>query len=163
MLLTTTLLGRCKSIAKINIAKGVDITLWDRWEIKKGISTLEDFVKYYKDKYQLEVSGICQDGRMVYMALMPGSAKKLPMKMRELLRHTEDQKYSDLVVSFTDADGKDVTEAPVIRFYHRKKSSSSSSSSSSKSDKHKSGGGKDGKDDKHKHKHKHKSSKDKAK
>ena len=109
------------SAQKIPITEEVSVTLWDRWEVKKGVSTLQDFVKHFATTMKLTVVGVAKrDGKMVYMSALPMYKKKLPKKMRELLGQKDGQKYCDLVVTFYDADGQQVKNAPVVRYFFRK-------------------------------------------
>lgn len=40
---------------KTKITEGVYFTLWDRWEVREGDITLQEFCQYFDDKYKLKV------------------------------------------------------------------------------------------------------------
>lgn len=108
-------------VQETQLTKSLTATMWDRWEVKKGVSTLQDLVEHFKEKKGLEVMGVCQkDGKMIYMSVLPMYKSKLGMKMRTLLSQQDGEKYRDLVVTFRDEDGEQVKNAPVVRYYFRR-------------------------------------------
>ena len=106
---------------KKEICKGVTVSIWDKWEIKKGVSTLQDMVDYFKKNYNLTVNGVFRDAKMVYVDMFPHHQSRLQQKIRELVpKDSPKAKYVDLLVSFTNANGEEVCDAPVVRYYYRK-------------------------------------------
>lgn len=53
---------------------------------------------------------------MVYVPMFPGHAKRKPNKMSVLLKRKE-EKYEDLIVTFQDEKGEDISGPPVRFFY----------------------------------------------
>jgi len=100
---------------KTIISKDLSFTLWDRWDVR-GDMTLEQFVKHFKSKYNLTVTGVFQDTAMVYVPMFPGHKKRLPSPMSVLLKNPNGQKYIDLIVSFADDAGSDVN-GPSVRYF----------------------------------------------
>lgn len=65
---------------RIPITKTAFYTLWDKWEVKGGDLTLQQFMDWFFDKWKLKVSGVFQGTSIVYAPFFPAHAKKLPQK-----------------------------------------------------------------------------------
>lgn len=101
---------------KKNVA-GVDITLWDRWDIQGTPDmTLGDFLKTFKDTYTLEPSGVFHNSAMIYVPFLPAMAKKMDKKMCKLLKFEKGEEYVDLTVTFEGKDGQE-DAGPPVRYY----------------------------------------------
>jgi len=99
------------------IGTNLEITLWDKWEVKLGPNcTIKDFLAYVKQKWKLTVTGILQGKVMVYIEFYPDHDKRLPKKMSNFVKFEEGKVYADLVITFEDAEGNEV-EGPPIRFW----------------------------------------------
>jgi len=101
---------------KIPITKNTWYTLWDKWELKEGDMTLQQFIDWFKKKWQLNVNGVFHEVAMVYMSVIPGHGSRLPKKMRDLVKHDPEHKYVDLIVTFADDNDVEVT-APTVRYF----------------------------------------------
>jgi len=77
--------------------------------------TVNEFCNIWKNKYNLQVTGIFHDVAMVYLSVLPNHKPRLTKKLSELLKGVIEP-YVDLIVTFADKDGKDVS-GPTIRFY----------------------------------------------
>eukprot|EP01121_Diplochlamys_sp_Union-15-3_P009370 TRINITY_DN2560_c0_g1_i1.p1 TRINITY_DN2560_c0_g1~~TRINITY_DN2560_c0_g1_i1.p1 ORF type:complete len:1039 (-),score=203.29 TRINITY_DN2560_c0_g1_i1:40-2991(-) len=89
-------------------------TVWDRWEVK-GDLTLQEFIDHFKKVYNLTVTGVFQEVKMVYVAIMPMHKKRLPQKMSALVKGDE---YVDLIVSF-DSEKGDNVNGPIVRYWFK--------------------------------------------
>jgi len=94
-------------------------TLWDSWDVKEGDITLENFINYFQHKYNLTVAGVFKGAIMVFVPIFPGHLKRKPQKMGTLLKRKPNEKYEDLIVTFTDEKDQDVS-GPPIRFWYEK-------------------------------------------
>jgi hypothetical protein len=65
---------------KIPITKSSSYTLWDKWEVNEGDLTLQQFMDWFKQKWNLRVNGVFHEVTMIYMSFMPAHAKRLPTK-----------------------------------------------------------------------------------
>lgn len=105
----------------------VEWTLWDRIEIKgaKGDSemTLEEFLQYFKEKLQLDITMLSYDVAILYSFFMNASKVKERMKMplSEIAQTASKKKIRPGVRSLvldiccTDKDGEDV-DVPYIKY-----------------------------------------------
>ena len=65
---------------RIPITKSAAYTLWDKWEVKGGDLTLQEFMDWFGKKWNLKVNGVFQGTSMVYAPFVPAHAKRLPQK-----------------------------------------------------------------------------------
>lgn len=102
-------------------------TLWDRFDINEGRDiSLEEFLKLFQDRYNLEVSMISCGVTMVYSPFTSAAKLKdrMPMPLSDVaksvgkLEFAPSQKYLVLEVCCNDAEGEDV-EVPYIRYKFR--------------------------------------------
>jgi len=100
---------------KSKVTDDIFFTLWDRWDVRLGDITLTQFIEYFKNKYDLQVTGVFQETSMVYVPLVPMHRKRLPQKMSQLLKNPSGYKYIDLIVSFS-RNGEDIA-GPGVRYY----------------------------------------------
>jgi len=98
------------------ITKDVEITIWDKWDIRDGTMRLQEFVDHFKKKYNLEVTGVFQGVQMIYVPIMPGHNKRLNRMVCKLIEIEKGAKYVDLIVTFENEDGEDV-HGPPVRFW----------------------------------------------
>lgn len=99
------------------ITKETYFTLWDRWDVAEGDLLVEEFVKYFADKYKLTVTGIFQGVVSLYIPVMPMHKSRLKKKLSSLLKNVPSgQNYVDLVVSFEDDKGEEAA-GPAVRYF----------------------------------------------
>jgi len=93
----------------------LSVTLWDKLEIQGNSSTtLQDFLDKMKIKYQLEVTMVVQDSRMVYVPIMPGHKNRLPKNMTSLVKNPDSSGAVLLsVTAAAEGDEEDLTVPPV--------------------------------------------------
>ncbi|KAH3830157.1 hypothetical protein DPMN_103395 [Dreissena polymorpha] len=105
---------------KTVIKEGLSYTSWDIWEVQGNRNfTLQDFMDTLKVKMGNAVNFVGQGTKGVYMGFMPTHNKRLTEKMSKLLKHTEGQKYDDLVVSFESTmDDEDIGGPPIRYFFN---------------------------------------------
>lgn len=102
---------------KIPIIGSAFYTLWDSWTVKDPTMTLQDFFKFFKTKYGLDVTGVFKGVHSVYLSVMPQHKARLPKKLVELLPPSQNkEEYVDLTVTFADENDEEV-EAPTVRFW----------------------------------------------
>ncbi|CAG5125849.1 unnamed protein product [Candidula unifasciata] len=115
--LPVILLSEPGPVTKTVLREGLSVTIWDKWEIRGSPAfTLQNFIDQCKEQFGFEASSVVQGVKIVYMPFMPGHAKKLPLLMKDLLKPSPGQKYTDLIVSFDNDDGDDVP-GPPVRYY----------------------------------------------
>eukprot|EP00090_Calanus_glacialis_P011422 TRINITY_DN1982_c0_g1_i4.p1 TRINITY_DN1982_c0_g1~~TRINITY_DN1982_c0_g1_i4.p1 ORF type:complete len:439 (+),score=177.12 TRINITY_DN1982_c0_g1_i4:87-1403(+) len=104
--------------AVTKLSPGLAVTLWDKLEIQGDSSTtLQHFLDMMKKKYQLEVTMVVQDSRMVFVPIMPGHKKRLPKLMSSLVKNPDSQGAVTLsVTAAADGDEEDLTVPPVRYF-----------------------------------------------
>jgi len=85
------------------ITEKFSYTLWDSWEVKEGDITLDEFIKFFQNKYDLTVAGVFKGAIMVFVPMFPGHLKRKPQKMSVLLKRKPTDKYEDLIVTFTSS------------------------------------------------------------
>merc|ERR1739838_849889 len=93
----------------------LSVTLWDKLEIQGDSSTtLQDFLDMMMKKYQLEVTMVVQDSRMVYVPIMPGHKNRLPKMMTSLVKNTDSTGTVLLsVTAAAEGDEEDLSLPPV--------------------------------------------------
>jgi len=101
---------------KKKLVGNVTYTLWDSWEVKEGDITLLQFLEYFEKHKSLKVGGVFKGAIMIYVPLFPGHEKRKKEKMRTLLKPKADAKYEDLILTFSDESGEDIS-GPPIRFW----------------------------------------------
>lgn len=106
---------------KTYITKDTYFTVWDTWEVKEGDITIEELVSYFKKKYSLTVTGIFEDVKVIYAALMPLHKGRLKKKLSSFIKGVDlkKQNYVDLIVSFENESGNAV-DGPTVRFFIEK-------------------------------------------
>jgi ubiquitin-activating enzyme E1 len=99
-------------------------SLWDRIDINIGDITLDEFLKYFQDKFKLTVNMLSHNNSMLYYSFGAGTKKvkeRLPMRMTELVQNVGQiqlkpkEKYLILEVVANDDDAQDV-DIPYVRF-----------------------------------------------
>jgi ubiquitin-activating enzyme E1-like protein 2 len=58
------------------ITDNISYTLWDRWDVKEGDITLEQFINYFHHKFNLVVGGVFKGAAMVYGNKQTNKKKK---------------------------------------------------------------------------------------
>lgn len=93
----------------------ISVTLWDKLEIQGNSSTtLQDFLDMMKIKYQLEVTMVVQDSRMVYVPIMPGHKNRLHKAMTSLVKNPDSSGTVLLsVTAAAEGDEEDLSLPPV--------------------------------------------------
>ncbi|KAF9580912.1 SPS-sensor component ptr3 [Lunasporangiospora selenospora] len=97
-----------------------EFTLWDRFDIEGNV-TLREFIKYFKDKHELDIAMVSSGVSMLYTSFMPAKKKeeRLDMKFTTLVETVSKKPIAAHVKAFTvevmayDRDGEDV-EVPYV-------------------------------------------------
>nr|BAN21049.1 ubiquitin-activating enzyme E1 [Riptortus pedestris] len=97
-------------------------TLWDRFEVQ-GEMTLKEFIDYFKDKHQLEITMLSQGVCMLYSFFMAKNKleDRLNLPMSEVVRKVSKKRLEPHVKALVfelccnDTDGNDV-EVPYVRY-----------------------------------------------
>ncbi|XP_071498868.1 ubiquitin-like modifier-activating enzyme 6 [Diadema antillarum] len=109
---------------RTTLREGLSYTEWDRWTVKGTPDfKLQDFNKYFKTTYDLDVSMVAIGAKVIYLPIMPGHAKRLKHKMVDLIKVEPGVKYVDLTTSFEqlekeeEEEGEDLGVPPIRYFF----------------------------------------------
>ena len=114
-------------VAKTKLTETLEVTLWDRWEVKKGKDVkLKDVIKYVEDTYQgLEVRDVLKGNAPLYFhAIMNAQGKEaekektLDSKVADLVGLDSEDKYVDISVTCVrkgDSDEQILSGVPPVR------------------------------------------------
>ncbi|TDH70555.1 hypothetical protein CCR75_005484 [Bremia lactucae] len=100
-------------------------TAWDRLEVDRGDMTLKDFLAWFKEEYDAEVSMLSYGVTILYAMYSAKSRSKerMAMKISDLVRTVtkksidKNLKYLILEVCAMDSEGEDV-ELPYVRYHY---------------------------------------------
>ncbi|GMF48601.1 unnamed protein product [Phytophthora fragariaefolia] len=101
-------------------------TAWDRLEVDRGDMTLKEFLAYFENEYDAEVTMLSYGVTILYAMYSQKSRSKerMAMKISDLVRTVTKKpidpklKYLILEVCAMDADGEDV-ELPYLRYHYK--------------------------------------------
>lgn len=99
-----------------------EFSLWDRFELE-GELTLRQFLEYFKEKHNLEITMLSQGVCMLYSFFMPTSKReeRMDIKMSEVVKKVSKKRLEPHVKALVfelccnDIDGNDV-EVPYVRY-----------------------------------------------
>ncbi|KAJ1967860.1 E1 ubiquitin-activating protein [Dispira parvispora] len=103
----------------------VEFSLWDRFDVK-GDLTLKEFMDYFQDKHELEITMLSCGVSMIYSFFMPKKKleERMPMKMSKLIELVSKKPIPPHVkavvveMCVNDREGEDV-EVPYVRLVLR--------------------------------------------
>jgi len=104
-----------------------EFTLWDRFEMDAEV-TLREFMDYFKNKYNLQITMLSQGVCMLYSFFLPPAkaAERMDMGMKELVEYVSKKPIEPRVKSLVfelccnDTTGEDV-EVPYVKYNLAKK------------------------------------------
>jgi len=99
------------------LSPGLSVTLWDKLEVQGNTTTtLQNFLDIMQQKYQLEVTMVVQDSRMVYVPFMPGHKARLPKLMSSLVKNLDISGAVTLSVTAASAGEEEDMTIPPVRY-----------------------------------------------
>jgi len=116
-------------LIKTKLTDKIEVTLWDRWDVKLGKHIkLNEVIKYIEDTYEgLEVRDVMRGNTPIYFsAIMNATGKEsekektLNEKIFELVGAESDDRYVDLTLTFVkkgDTEEKILSGVPTVRVY----------------------------------------------
>lgn len=101
-------------------------TLWDRFEVDQEM-TLSEFLQYFKDKHNLEITMISQGVCMLYSFFQPKAklAERMSMTMSDVVRKVSKKQIAPyeralvFEICCNDEEGEDV-EVPYVNYIMHK-------------------------------------------
>lgn len=121
--------GEPGPLAKVKLLEGLEVSLWDRWEVKDAKNmTLKAFIAHIEDKYQgLEIRDVMRGNQPIFFhAIMNASGKEqekkkvLESKLKPLTESDSDDLYVDLGITCIrkdDAEAKILNGVPTVRVF----------------------------------------------
>jgi len=99
-----------------------EFSLWDRFEVN-GEMTLQEFLDYFKEKHQLEITMLSQGVTMLYAFFMPKAklSERLNMPISKIVEQISKKEISGhvkalvLEICCNDKDGNDL-EVPYVKY-----------------------------------------------
>jgi hypothetical protein len=116
-------------VIKTKLTEDIEVSLWDRWEVKEGKHVkLNEVIKVIEKRYKgLEVRDVMRGNAPIYFhAIMnaPGKEKEkekvLNSKVADLVGADSDDKYVDIAVTCVkvgDQEDKILSGVPPVRVY----------------------------------------------
>jgi len=116
-------------VIKTKLTEDIEVTLWDRWEVKKGKDVkLMEVIKHIEETYEgLEVRDVMRGNAPLYFAAImnaPGKEqdkeKALNSKVSELAGSENDDKYVDINITCIkkgDYEDKILVGVPPVRVF----------------------------------------------
>lgn len=112
---------------KTKIREGWEWTLWDRFEVE-GEMTLQEFLKYFKEKHQLDITMVSCGVAMVYAFFMGKDklSERLPKKLSEVVATVnkqvipENKKHLILEICASRLEDDEEVDVPFVKYTFRK-------------------------------------------
>jgi len=114
---------------KTTVREGWTWTLWDRFDVE-GELTLQEFINYFKEKHQLEISMISCGVAMVYAFFMAKDklAERLPKKLSDVVASVnkqaipEGKNHLTLEICVNRLEDDEEADVPYVKYTFRKTS-----------------------------------------